>query len=62
MEGSTVAEKIEGKEKVSRKEEFLAEERVLEEKRRGVGNFIEIPRQCFKQIAKRLRIDRDPCT
>ena len=62
MEGSTVAEKIEGKEKVSRKEEFLAEERVLEEKRRGVGNFKEIARECFKQIAKRLRIDRDPCT
>lgn len=57
-----MAEKIEGKEKVSRKEEFLAEERVLEEKRRVVGNFMEIPRQCFKQIAKRLRIDRDSTT
>lgn len=57
-----MAEKIEGKEKVSRKEEFLAEERVLEEKRRVVGNFMEIPRQCFKQIAKTIRIDRDSTT
>lgn len=57
-----MAEKIEGKEKVSRKEEFLAEERVLEEKRRVVGNFMEIARQCFKQIAKMIRIDRDSTT